>query len=243
MHKYISKLDTDRFGIPVARINRYDRPVRRVIDELKAIGVHLIISRVSADDVALINEMEQQGFRLKDVQVTHCFHLDRPIPSRAETGTICREFRPKDARAISDIAARAFTDYGHYSRLDLKLPRPVDTSEIYAHWAKRCCRSQEVADHIIVAEKEDLITGFLALKVHQHDVTAYASAVMGAVDTGQRGQGVYQELNIHGLYWAFQKGLDRLEQNVLVDNSSAHRTFASLGFYITKSSVTFHCLL
>jgi ribosomal protein S18 acetylase RimI-like enzyme len=241
MHKYISKLDTDRFGILVARINRFDRPVQEMIDGFKAIGVHLIISRVSTEDVALINEMEQQGFRLKDVQVTHCFHLDRPLPSRAATGTVCREFRPEDTRAISDIAARVFTDYGHYSRLEL--PGPVDTGEIYAHWAERCCRSQEVADHIIVAEKEDLITGFLALKVHKDDETAYASAVMGAVDTGQRGQGVYQELNIYGLHWALKKGLNRLEQNVLVDNSSAHRTFASLGFYITTARATFHCLL
>jgi ribosomal protein S18 acetylase RimI-like enzyme len=241
MHKYISKLDTDRFGIPVARINRFDRPVREMIDGFKAIGVHLIISRVSAADVALINEMEQQGFRHKDVQITHCFHLDRPIPCRAATGNICREFRPEDTRAITDIASRAFTDYGHYSRLELT--RTVDTSEIYAHWAERCCRSQNVADHIIVAEQEDLITGFLALKVHKDDETEYASAVMGAVDTGQRGQGVYQKLNIYGLHWALKKGLNRLEQNVLVDNSSAHRTFASLGFYITTARATFHCLL
>lgn len=240
MNGFISRPDSERFGFAVARINSFERPVPEVLEELRAAGVRLVIGRVRAEDVSLINDMERQGFRLKDIQVTHGFDLHRPVPSRFKDGIFYRGFISRDAPALGGIAAESFAGYGHYSRLDAGFD--VNTSEIYRDWCFRCCRCKETADHIIVAEHNKVIMGFLALKILKQGREQAATAVMGAVSPEYRGRGIYRGLNIEALHWAARLGLGRLEQNILAENLAAHKTFASLGFYILGTRVTLHLL-
>ncbi len=241
MDQYISRPDTDRFGFKVARINSFPEPVPLMVGRFRARGFKLIISRVPLARIPLINEMEQTGFRLRDVQVTYGFDLDRDLPPVAGTGCLYRCFRPGDAPAVTRIAARSFKQYGHYARIDL--PGGVDTGEIYADWAGRCCRSRDAADYMVVAEDQGDIAGFLAFKTRQDQGTSLAVGVMGAVHEKYRSMGVFRDINIHGLARAKARGIRRVEHNVLVDNHPVNRTYSSLGFSIVHSEITMHCLL
>ena len=114
MEQHISHLDSERFGFPVARINEFQKPVLLVLERFQGLGVRLVISRVPADQIQLLNEMEQAGFRLKDIQVTYNYDLQRPLPRAAKDGYSYRAFRSNDREDIEAIAAQAFQDYGHY---------------------------------------------------------------------------------------------------------------------------------
>jgi GNAT superfamily N-acetyltransferase len=239
MDEYISELDTQRFGFPIARVNAFSEPMERILDGLQNLGVRMVISRVPAD---LINEMEQAGFRLKDIQVTYNYDLPSPPPALdTRYGIIYRKFRPGDEDAIQRIASQAFRNYGHYAK-NRELGR-VDTGEIYADWARRCCAGLVNVDRIIVAEHEDIPVGYLAFQILEDGDSRYAAGVMGAVDKKAQRAGVFRGINIMGLRWALEQGLNRVEHNVLLTNYAVNKTYSGLGFRIIRSEVTLHCKL
>lgn len=241
INRYISKVDSERFGFKVARINHFLEPVSETIAQFESLGVRLVISRVPTEAVQLINEMEDRGFKLKDVQVTYNLDINKKSPQLNENSFRYREYRTADYKAVVSIAAESFTNYGHYSNnksLDF-----IDSSAIYADWASRCCQKEGLTDYIIIAEGNKEIAGFLALKILCEGPIKYAVGVMGAVSDKHSGLGVFRHLNIAGLVWAAEKDLNRVEHNVLVSNYPVNKTYSSLGFNIIRSEITFHCQL
>lgn len=242
MNKYISELDTQRFGFKVAKINEFNDVPISTIQRFKQEGITLVISRVSTSDVNLINQMEEVGFRLKDVQVTYNFNLDNNnIPSIRDDNYKYRRFIQSDTSDIVRIAAESFHNYGHYAKNEKT--KIKDTSLIYEDWAKRTCLSKDFADDIIVAEIKGIVAGFLSLKVRVEGLSKYAAGVMGAVGKDYRKEGIFQSINIASLHWAMKESIRRVENNVLVTNFPVNRTYISLGFQIIRSESTFHCWL
>jgi hypothetical protein len=242
MNNYISEADSNRFGFKVVRINQFNDSVPKIIEQFRAIEVKMIISRVPAENVQLINEMEQADFRLKDIQLTYSFDIGRGIiPIKTKDNYIYRDFKPNDIKDIVDISFQSFKNYGHYSRINF--PCPIDTGEIYADWAERCCQVEKQADKIIVAIEENKVAGFLALMIRKKGGLNLAVGVIGAVGKKHRNRGVFRSINIESLLWAKQKGLDSVENNVLLDNYPVNKTYSSLGFNIVNGEVTFHCFL
>jgi hypothetical protein len=240
MDDAISELDSQRFGFKVAKLNAFEISPFDSILELKRQDVKLVISRVGTEDVTLINKMEEAGFRLKDVQVTYNFDLSRDIPEQAGNGIVtCRSHDASDQADLIRIAAESFQDYGHYSRSEKT--RSVGSAAIYADWARRFCSDRNLADYIVVGEIGGIVGGFLSLKIHQAQRRRYAAGVMGAVGRDCRKGGVFRAINIASLHWAKGAGLERVENNVLVTNYAVNKTYASLGFHITRSEATLHC--
>jgi L-amino acid N-acyltransferase YncA len=245
MLRYISALDTARFGFKVAKINKFselnDTP-ENVLEELKKLNVKLVISRVSTTNMATINTMEDLGFRLKDVQNTYNFDLNKDkLPKVKQETCIYRDFKDGDIESISKIASNSFQKYGHY--FNNENTKRAGTSAIYEDWARRSCADRNLADHIVVAEYEGTVAGFLSLKIQTTNQERYAAGVMGAVGKDHRKFGVFQGINIASLHWAKMVPLARVEHNVLATNFQVNRTYNSLGFHIIRSEVTLHCWL
>lgn len=242
MEKYISDLDTSRFGFKVAKVNVFDDTPLKIVKGLEKFGAKLIISRVFTSDIKLINQMEDAGFRLKDVQVTYNFNIaGKILPLITDDSYLYRSFESKDTDSVVRIASESFKDYGHYAKNE-KIDK-AKTNEIYADWAHRCCTSKDFSDHIIVAEIDKKVVGFLSFKIFTEERSQYAFAALGAVDKNHRKGGVFRNINLAGLHWAQKTGIQRVETNVLVTNFPVNTTYISLGFHTIRTESTFHCWL
>ena len=146
-----------------------------------------------------------------------------------------------DMEGIIKIAAESFNQYGHYSNNEKT--KLMGTGAIYEDWARRSCLNKDFADHIIVAELEGSIAGFLTLKIYQTGEDKYAAGVMGAVAQVYRKHGIFRGINVASMHWAREKLLSRIETNVLVTNFPVNKTYISLGFNIIRSESTLHCWL
>lgn len=241
MDKYISGIDSDRFGFKVAKINDWGSNPKELLGSLGAKNIRLIITRIPADDIVTINCLEMSGFQIKDLQVTHKHKLENiPVDNRINSSGIrIRDALEKDVNSIENIAQQAFFDYGHYSK-NSQLDK-AKVNEIYKDWALRSFYDKNVADKFFVAATpDDEIAGFLTFKLYKTDTGMYAAGGIGAVSASFRNQGIFHILVQHGLMWGKELNLTWEEHNALVTNYPVGRVFSSLGFGIASSWVTMH---
>lgn len=234
--QYISLLDTKRFGFKIAKLNLYPEEPASLIAKLKEADVKLIIIRVEANDIVKINNLEKIGFLIKDVQLIYNYTLKNEIRLNNQSNLILREYNVNDIPQIVKITKHSFNNYGHYFN-DNKLDK-IKCLELYIDWAKNCCINKNVADYVIVAEKDNEIAGYLAFK-HFRDKN-YTFASLGAVNPDFRKLGVFQAINIEGLNWARKLDFKNVRTNVLNTNYPVNSTYIDLGFKIINSEITMH---
>ncbi len=241
-NKYISQLDSERFGIKTAKLNTWNTEPSLLVKKLKNEGVSLVISKVGCNELDLIHKLEDLDFKVMDFQVTYTFHLERNnVPEIRDKGFHIREATEIDTDEIVSVAEKSFENYGHYAA-DKKL----DVSEvknIYMDWMRRSCVDKKSADVVIIAEDKNKgkIAGVLAFKKHEaHKGQPYVKGVLGAVLSEFRGRGVFKAITIKGLQWGKENRCIWAEHNVLTTNYPVNRSFSTLGFCITDSFVTLH---
>jgi len=238
MNKYISVLDTERFGFTVAKLPNAGEDIEHVLKGLRDLNTKLVIIRIDLSNIKLLNQLEKLGFETKDVQLTYNFNLTKGIPSHKPYEFVLRLFNPADIPQIVRIAGKSFQGYGHYSS-DERLERQK-CFDIYTDWAKRSCIDKSMADEIIVAENSDKLLGFLSLKINNEISGKYAAGVMGAVDPDWRKGGVFKAINIESLIWANKMNLTRVENNVLAVNYPVNGAYTSLNYKIIRAETTLH---
>ena len=236
---YISGPDSARLGFKVARVNDYPEEPWKMVEALRQRGVRLIISRVPAEDVQLINDLEEVGYRLKDVLLTYSFDLEQEFKWPENSNYNFRDYDSRDKQRIVELTARSFQNYGHYAN------NPglsfLDTGELYADWARRCCSDQDMAAYIAVVETENDLVGYVAFQLQQDDETIKAVSLVGAVAETHRKQGLLKRLLLMGADWAAKQGACRLEHGVQAVNYPVNRALAAQGCRIIKGEVTLHC--
>jgi hypothetical protein len=238
MNKYISKLDSERFGFPVAKINNIIEDPDLLLSKLKDLSVKLIIARIEFSNIPLINELERIGFRHKDAQVTFNFNLKNKLPELNYNGFNIVSFQDRHLSEMIKMTRISFNNYGHYFADD-KLDKNK-CSEIYTDWIRRCCENKEIADEIIVAEKKNIAIGYLAIKKHFSSDEDYISGVIGAVSPENRKLGVFRAINTESIQIASRLGAKRIENNVLITNIPVIKSFTRLGYDIIRSELTMH---
>ena len=241
-----SQIDTDRFGFKIGKTDGelFRVQPKKVIETLKAQGYKLIIARVSMNDIALINAMEDHGFRIKDSQLTFRFDLNKNSALQSlqmESSFEIRKFKVSDADALAELAKNSFDNYGHYfadSKLDKEKCRAI-----YADWTYNSCTDSDVADQIFVSSYNNNPNGFLSFKLFEKDNKRYAAGGIGAVDSKFRGKNIFPALVLAGLEWGLEIGLDWEEHNTLVNNTAVNRSFSKMGFHAGNHVITMHCWL
>ncbi|OCH97551.1 hypothetical protein A8135_13720 [Legionella jamestowniensis] len=243
MNKYISEIDTKRFGFNVAKVNCWILPPQELLKQLRADGVKLIITRLATEDVGLINELESLGFQLKDTQLTYRFDLNRMTYTSLElpSNLKLREAEEADLPQIGYLASDSFSQYGHYAN-NQKLDE-VKVNQIYEDWAVNSFNNPEFADRFIVAVSDQEVAGFLSYKIVSQSDKKFAKGGIGAVSSNFRNQGIFKLLTKEGLFWGKELNLHWIEHNALTTNYSVGRVFTSLGFFNAASYVTLHCWL
>ena len=237
---FISELDTNRFGFNVAKLNESDFVFdpKTMIESFKDNGVKLVMAKVNANDVDLINNLEGMGFGLKDIQVTYKYDLlNYEITKYNNANVIIRDAAKYDCHSLEEIALESFDSYGHYAA-DKRIPAEV-CKEIYRDWILRSLDNPNIADKVIVAECDGEIAGFLSFKTHLNG-SEYAAGGLGAVSPKFRNKDIFRMISLGGLNWGKQIGLEWEEHNVLITNLPVNRSFSKLGFKICNSFITMH---
>jgi hypothetical protein len=240
MNKYYSKLDSERFGFEIAKVDFTDENPEIIVEGLIAYGFKLIIARVDINNIQLINKLENLGFLTKDIQLTYRYNLPGELNQfRGESGVKIRVADTADIDDMKRIAGESFKNYGHYFQ-DFNLDR-TKCDEIYVDWIQRSIYDRNVADIIYVAETEKGVAGFLSFKEKSEGEVLYSAGVQGAVSEKYRGKSFFKAIVKAGLEWSRSRDHKWQEHNVLVNNYAVNRSFIQLGFFPFKSFVTLHC--
>ncbi len=238
---FISPLDSRRFGFNIAKVNEADNFKKEGFLALLAEKeVKLIISRVDSERIDEINFLEDIGFRVKDMQVTYSFDLERHAfnPPAINPTVLVRDAKEDDIPGLQLIAEQSFDNYGHYfadARLDKTRCR-----EIYSDWIRRSILDRQIADKVFVAEYNRQAAGFLSFKIHESNHSRYAAGVQGAVTESFRGKHIFSALTAAGLHWGAETGIKREEHNVHTTNYPVNRVFSKLGFTPVRAFTTLH---
>lgn len=244
IEKYISPLDTKRFGMRIAKVNQFEDNPEFLISQLKENGVKLVISKINAANIKLLNQLENIGFRIKDSQLTYSYSLTNFNPQLESVFTddvIVRNYQPSDETELSKILLESFDGYGHYHASDVL--DKTKCADIYRDWGIRGCKDKQVADIVIVAEYENKPVGMLSFKKTVSESETYAAGGVGAVSKDLRGKNIFKMLTVKGLLWGIENNCAREEHNVLTTNFAVNSSFSSIGFKVSNAFFTLHCSL
>jgi len=230
----LSEIDERRFGIKSARVDNLSlADIDPVEVFCQANQVKFLAARCRTDAVQLAQSLEARGYRLMDTLVYFKRNLTvDPPPPPSNDLTVIREARTDEALKVKAIAAKAFRGYsaGHYhadARLD-----PIKCDEAYADWAYNSCASKGVADHVLVAESQSDLVGFLAFR-RDGEITLNA-----VVPSFQR-KGVYRKLMCHALHILKPETTEALI-STQINNIAVQKVWVRLGFEPHSSFYTFH---
>ena len=231
-----SQLDSERFGIRVARAQVVAEGLTRVLDYCTAENIDLLIARCATGDVVAAQTMERHGFLLTDTLLYYGFDLLRKSIPDYVREFVFRPIQPGDQEPVQLIASEAFKGYaGHYhsdTRLD-----PHKCDEAYVSWAERSTRLKSAADEVLVAEYKGKVVGFGTLRLNSPQEV---EGLLYAVASDCRGRGVCGGLMIHSLRWCQSQGARRMVISTQVTNVSMQKVWCRVGFEPCESYYTFH---
>jgi GNAT superfamily N-acetyltransferase len=231
-----SEVDSERFGIRVARAHVAAENLSQVLDFCAAERINLLIARCETMELCTAQKMESLGFSLMDTLVYYTFDLvKRAIPDDSPRARV-RKFVPEDRPQIETVAAAAFEGYyGHY-HADSRLDRNK-CDEGYVSWAVRSCTSKQVATEVLVAENDIGIVGFLTLRLNTPEEL---EGVLFGVAPEEQGFGIGRSLIVHGLEWCKERQAKRMVISTQVTNVAVQKVWCRVGFEPAHSYYTFH---
>ncbi len=233
----LSKMDEARFRVRAVKVFLpAPDDVDKVLEFCRANDVKFVIARCSAQDLRVVQRMEQAGFFLTDTLVTSTRNLlKRPIPEDTPQVTI-RPYRTGDEAAVQTVAAESFEGYyGHY-HADPYLDQAT-CDKIYVDWAVQSCRSREVAHEVLIAEDEGTIVGFLTLRLNNAE---QGQAVLSGVARAAQGRGIYRSFLVQGMCWCLSQGASEMLFTTQVTNTAVQRVWTRLGIEPGYAHYTLH---
>jgi GNAT superfamily N-acetyltransferase len=237
LNLHLSAIDEERFGIRSARA--YSLTLDQlpyVLEFCRSNQVKFLIARCQVHELQTVQAMGEQGFALMDTLFYYARRLaNAPIPPQADT-LIIRPVRPDEAEQVSVLTAKVFRGYrGHY-HADPRLDQ-VKCDEVYESWAYRSCISREVADEVLVAEREGVVVGFITLKIHN---PIEGEGPLYGVDPSIQGHGIGRNLVIGALRWFESQGIQKMLISTQITNLSSQKVWVRLGFEPIQAQYTFH---
>jgi GNAT superfamily N-acetyltransferase len=236
---YISPLDTKRFGFKIAKTDFHKKNnINEIISFLSQQEIDLIITKVVCENISLINQLENTGFRIMDFQVGYDYYGTKEKEISNKNNYTVQKIKPGDIPHLVRLAENSFNGFGHYfadDRLDKN-----KCLEIYKDWTQNACTKKEFADVVFAAYYKKNPIGFFAFKKKIINSVPAVTGVIGAVASKYAGKGVFQSLIQQGIEWAAAKNLVLRDIKVHSTNYPINAAFSKLGFRISNSCVTMH---
>lgn len=235
---HLSDIDTERYGIRIARANGINQEnLPAIMEYCRSQSIKMLIARSSTTDLGVAQSMEKLGFLLMDTLVYYSFRYDRvAIPEDTNPVASIRTLRPGDEVQVEQVARAAFKSYfGHY-HADPRLDRRLSDAA-YPSWAVRSCTDRNIADEVLVAESGGKIVAFATIRMNSAEEGE--GVLIGVTPAAQR-QGIHRSLMVRRLQWVQQQGAKQMIISTQVTNIAAQKVWARLGFTMSHSYYTFH---
>lgn len=231
-----SEVDSERFGVRVARAQVVHDTLPQVLDFCAAQQIDLLIARCPTSELRTAQEMEGAGFLLMDTLVYYSFDLVRRVIPDDSPRVRVRKILPGDEAEVERVAAVAFQGYyGHY-HADPRLDRSK-CDEGYVSWAVRSCTLKQVATEVLVAERDNKIVGFATLRLNNPEE---GEGVLFGVAPEAQGIGIYRSFMVSAMQWCKEQQVKRMIVSTQVTNVAVQKVWCRVGFEPAFSYYTFH---
>jgi GNAT superfamily N-acetyltransferase len=233
----LSAIDEERFGVRTARVSQVTLDQLDAIDAFCQVNqVRMLIARSYVYELPTVQAMQSRGYLLTDTLIYYSRRLAAaPIADYSGSVTI-RMVQPEEAQRIADLTAQIFRNYrGHY-HADPRL-NPADCDAVYSSWAYRSVMSRQVADVVLVAEREAQIVGFISVRMNS---TIEGEGALYGVDPAIQGHGIGRNLIIGALRWLEEHGAEKMVISTQITNISSQKVWVRLGFEPLHAQYTFH---
>lgn len=239
--------DTELFGIPAARLDLLDacgpyagariekqKLLASVLAQCRKAGIRHLSARVDTGNFTTIHVLEEAGFELIDGIQTFLLSLDGnhfPVPS----GT--RFFEARDLPEVLRIGRTAFV-FDRFHADHALLPAVADM--VNESWTRNCCVGT-AADAVLVAEEDGRVASYVTCQADRK--AGRGIIVLVATAEWARGRGAAHRASAAAMHWFANQGLKCVEVGTQLRNVPAARLYESLGFRMTRTSLTFRKVL
>ncbi|MBZ5630763.1 MAG: GNAT family N-acetyltransferase [Acidobacteriia bacterium] len=239
--------DTEQFGVAAARLDlleafgSYDEArirkrglLRSVLDKCREAGIRHLSARVDTGDFSTIHALEEAGFELIDGIQTFLLALNGNHAS-APSGT--RLFEAEDLPEVLEIGRTAFIFDRFHADSALS---PAVADRVNESWTRNCCLGV-AADAVVVAEEEDRVASYVTCRADRQERRGII--ILVATAEWARGRGAARRASTAALRWFAEQGMAAVEVGTQLRNIPAARLYESLGFRLTRTSLTFRKVL
>lgn len=237
MRLNLSEIDERRFGVRTVLAHGVTKEDLSQVNHfcLKN-NVQLSIARVNTNHLDVVQQMEDDGYRLMDTLVYYAFkYAKKAVPEDTSQHRI-RSIQPDDLDEVKTIATESFKGYyGHY-HADPHLPDDK-CDAVYIDWAGKSVTSEAFANEVLVIVGDNRLNGFATLRKNSD---TKGEGVLFGVAPHAQGQGIYRTMMIHGMIWCQQQGAEQMVVSTQVNNIAVQKVWARLGFEMDRSYYTMH---
>jgi len=239
--------DSEQFGIPAARLDLIEasgsyaearaekqKLIASVLDQCSKAGIRHLSARVDTGDLTTIHALEDAGFQLIDGIQTFLLPLDG---YRASEPSGTRLFEPRDLPEVLEIGRTAFVFDRFHADPALS---PAVADRVNETWTRNCCLGI-AANTVVVAEEEERVASYVTCRTDQQ--ARRGTIILVATAQWARGRGAARRASGAALHWFAGQGMESVEVGTQFRNIPAARLYESLGFRLTRTSLTFRKVL
>lgn len=230
--------DTEHFGIKIGEyILDTGGDVGEDVARAGGEAYSLLVARIAADRIEIVNALERNGFELKDTIVHYRVDLGEAEYFAPTSDFNVREATTDDLPAVREIAKGAFRDYiGHFHK-DRRLDRQR-CDELYERWAENSMKDKDLADTVLIAEENRSILGFFAIKLTANHES---QGILSGTAIEAQGRGIYTAFIKEAINWSKRQNLRDLVLGSQVNNYRVQNVWMKVGARVFRSLHTFHC--
>lgn len=234
---YILPVDEECFSIRIARVKNINEfTLSNTLDYCYHNNIKLLIARCNTSNILSAQLLEKEGFLLMDALLYYKRDIStKKIPILKKEKIIIRPIEAGEDSFIQQIARDAFCNYNGHYHADKRLNKEASTNA-YISWALNCCRNRNIATEVLVAEVENKIVGFAALKKYTDEV----EGLLYAVNPSTQRQGIYHSLMLYSMRWSLAQDVKYFIYSTQLTNIAAQKVLVRIEAEPFDSYYTFH---
>lgn len=207
--------------------------------EARGQDLRFLQARVNSRDMLGAQCLETAGFRLMDISVEWQLDLNRLPVLTPRPGYYVTSWQEAERGALMALAGSAFSDLNAYGdRFTLDPGLRHGSGRLYETWLANSLSGQQ-ADQVLTLKAADKCVGFISMRLPRPGADS-GWVVLNALNADMRGQGLYNYMLLHALYWLKEQNSKFARIRTKVSQTAVINTWSALGARQVWADMTFH---